>query len=137
MPISVENNFITGNTSPNKSEYQTFKPWQHESGVSRWKVDNIGFTHIIEGYKVRLQTQIEIETDSLYQSWQAEQNAEQSKAQAKTDFGSLPAWVLNGDLSQAEAYIEANVTDLASAKDVLKRVARVLVLMRDYLRIKG
>jgi len=135
--IIVTNNFITGNVGKNEPEYQPMKPWCHESGALRWVVDDVSPEVTIEGYNVRLRTQPELEADPLYQAWQAEQAAEGAKTQAKTAFGTMPAWMLTGGLTQVKAYIEANVTDLASAKDVLKQVARVLVLMRDYLRIKG
>lgn len=135
--LLVVNDLITGNTAPNKSAYQALKPWCHASGAFRWVIDDISPDTTVDGYNLRERTQAELDADPVYQAWQAEQQAQTDQTQAQTDFSTMPDWVLNGTLAQAENYIETNVTDLPSAKDVLKQIAKILILFRDYQRIKG
>jgi hypothetical protein len=48
----------------------------------------------------------------------------------ETDFAALPGWA-TWTVAQAEDYIETNVTDLASAKVVLKALAKAIVALRN------
>lgn len=82
--------------------------------------------------------------DTLY--FQRDINRE-TVSSSKTDFKNLPNWatwtgpeaadfvhndVLSGmDKTQVDAYIDANITDLASAKDVLKLLAEEVVDLRN------
>lgn len=114
------------------------KPWIHESGAFLYVLCEVienPVMSLTSGDHFRLRTQNELELDPLYQAWFIEQEALQTKDQAATDFGTLPAWISTGTFSQAETYIENNVVDLATSKDVLKKMAKVLVLLRDYIRI--
>ena len=53
-----------------------------------------------------------------------------NKLEAKKGIADLPGWC-DWTANQVETYIEDNVTDLASAKIVLKKMAQMLVLLRD------
>lgn len=50
--------------------------------------------------------------------------------QAKDDFENLPGWATRTP-AEAEAWIETNVTDLTSAKTVLKAMAKAILYLRD------
>jgi len=50
--------------------------------------------------------------------------------QAETDAKNIPGWA-TWDMAQAVDYIQANVKDLASAKNVLIAMAKMLVVLRD------
>lgn len=49
---------------------------------------------------------------------------------AKDEFEGMPGWA-DWNAAQAEAWIDANVTDLASAKNVLSKMARAVIYLRD------
>lgn len=49
---------------------------------------------------------------------------------AKGDFEALPGWA-TWSAAEAVAYIEANVTTLATAKTVMERMAQAIVYLRD------
>ena len=53
-----------------------------------------------------------------------------NKLQTKKAVAKIPGWC-EWTAEQAEAYIEKNVTDLASAKTVMKKMAQMLILLRD------
>ena len=53
------------------------------------------------------------------------------KADAEADLPNVPAW-MKWDVETGKAYIDNNVTDLASAKVVMKGLLHMLFLMRDY-----
>jgi hypothetical protein len=74
MSIIIENNIILGSTGA--GDYQAYKPWHHASGVERWMIDPVNYTHILEGYLLRLRIQSEIETDTRYIIWLAQQQTE-------------------------------------------------------------
>lgn len=135
MALIIHDNFILGNTAPNKEEYQALKPWTYPPGTPRWIIDNVNPEMTVNGHNVRLRTQAELLSDPVYQAWQTEQNVEVMKDQAKDDFETMPAWISSGTVLQAETYIENNVTDLASCKDALKKLVKVLILFRDYMNI--
>ena len=50
--------------------------------------------------------------------------------QSKVDLQNIPGWA-TWDVTQTLDYIDANVTNLTSAKGVLKAMARLLVALRD------
>jgi len=50
---------------------------------------------------------------------------------AETGFGALPGWA-TWSAAEAADWIEANVTDLASAKVALTAMARAIVFLRDW-----
>lgn len=49
-----------------------------------------------------------------------------------TDFENLPGWS-TWTATQAESWIDTNVTDLASAKTALKAMAKAIVYLRNYV----
>jgi len=49
---------------------------------------------------------------------------------AKVNAKAIPNWA-GWDEDQATSYIDSNVTDLASAKTVLKAMARMIIALRD------
>lgn len=53
---------------------------------------------------------------------------------AKTDWAALPDYIKNWTPQQVDDYIVANVTDLPSAKVVLRHMARAIVILRDFVR---
>ena len=53
------------------------------------------------------------------------------KAEAEADLPNVPAW-MKWDVETGQAYIDDNVTDLASAKVVMSGLLHMLFLMRDY-----
>ena len=132
--IQIIDGKVTGNITP--GNYAAFKPWRHESGACRWVIDNDYPTHTIDGYNVRQSTQVEIEADPLYIAWKAEQDADTAQTAAKTLFQSAPNWIKTNTADQVEAYVEENVSDVASAKAVLKEFGRVLIMFRDYQKIQ-
>lgn len=131
--LLIQDGYITGNTAPNV--YHAFKPWRDPSGIPRWVLDTEHFTHEIDGVKVRVRTQAEMEALPEYQAWQAEQQMEQDSAQAKMNFQHLPEWLTTWTPAQVETYIDANVTDLPSAKLVLKEFGNAILLIRDFIKI--
>lgn len=52
------------------------------------------------------------------------------KEAAQTEAAGLPGWA-TFTAQEAEDYIDQQVTDLASAKSVLKKMARLLAALRD------
>jgi len=52
------------------------------------------------------------------------------KIKFKNNVGEMPGWA-TWDAQQASDYIENNVVDLASAKQVLKAMAKLLIYLRD------
>ena len=52
------------------------------------------------------------------------------ETQATSDMQNIPGWA-TWDMTQVLNYIETNVTDLASAKVVLKAMAQMLVALRN------
>ena len=63
---------------------------------------------------------------------------EQQKAKrlVQEDISGLPNWAKNWTPDQMEAYVETNVTDLASAKLVLEKLAWMCGALRDYMLLK-
>lgn len=120
-----------------QSDLEYLDPAIHASGIPRWIEESFSPEITINGVGLRARTTAEMQAFQDYLDWEVEQAAKTAQFQAQTDFVSMPDWVLNGTLAQAETYIENNVTDLTSAKAVLKHIAKVLVLMRDYIRIRG
>ena len=53
------------------------------------------------------------------------------KADAEADLPNVPAW-MKWDVETGKAYIDENVTDLASARAAMKGLMHMLFLMRDY-----
>jgi len=60
--------------------------------------------------------------------------AEEIAVTAKTDFSSMPDWA-TWTATEASDWIETNVTDLASAKLVLQKMAMAIIYLRDVLKI--
>ena len=52
------------------------------------------------------------------------------KLQTRKAIAEVPGWC-DWTVEQAEAYIEKNVSDLASAKTVMKKMAEMMILLRD------
>lgn len=82
--------------------------------------------------------------DTAHQPTQAELDAiakqqalDVASLQAKTDFATIPAWMRTGTAEQGEAWIETNVTNLATAKVALKNLVRVIVLLRDFVKFSS
>ena len=65
---------------------------------------------------------------------QVEEAATQAAAASKTAMSSLPGWA-TWSADEAVAYIDQNVTDLASAKTVQKAMAKAIIYLRDHSRI--
>ena len=65
---------------------------------------------------------------------QVEEAATQAAAASKTAMSSLPGWA-TWSVDEAVAYIDQNVTDLASAKTVQKAMAKAIIYLRDHSRI--
>lgn len=118
-----------------QADIDSLDPVLHASGVPRWIVDSASPTMTIADVGLRERTIAEMQVFQAYVDWEAEEAAKAAQTQAHSDFVDMPDWVRTGTLEQAETYIENNVTDLASAKAVLKQFAKMLVLMRDYIRI--
>ena len=57
-----------------------------------------------------------------------------ASATAMDDFSSMPDWA-TWTAQEASDYIETNVTDLASAKVVLQKLAMAVIYLRDINRI--
>jgi len=73
--------------------------------------------------------------DPVLKQQKAEQVAEQTKvAEAKTGMKNLPGWA-DWSASQAEEWIEGNVTSLATAKTALKALAKAVIYLRDHSQI--
>lgn len=53
------------------------------------------------------------------------------QSSAESEFGNLPGWA-HWTPAEAEAWIETNVTDLASAKTVLKNLAKAVLYLRNH-----
>jgi hypothetical protein len=126
----------------------TDSEWETVKGYSLLKEDNSprfiqcdsedpGIVMIFtDGHYVRLTA--EEEWPESYQVWIAEENAITAKEQAKNDFiNNTPDWLKTYTVAEAQAWIDTNVTDLASAKTALKHVAQAIVFFRDFIRIKG
>ena len=56
--------------------------------------------------------------------------ADEDRDVGRTAIRSLPGWA-TWTAAEAEGWIQANVTDLASAKVALRAMARMLVMLRD------
>ena len=52
------------------------------------------------------------------------------KLQTRKAVAQIPGWC-DWTAEQASAYIEKNVTDLASAKTVMKKMAEMIILLRN------
>lgn len=117
--------------------YGLLKPFNHASGVERWIVDAVNYTIEIEGYQLRLRSQVEIEADPRYQAWLKQQQLDAAQTQAVSDFSTIQQFLRTGTATQAEAWIETNVTNLATAKTALKHLARLIVLLRDYAKFSS
>ena len=62
----------------------------------------------------------------------AEMEAQEAvRESGEQDFAALPGWA-TWTVAEAEDYIEAYVTDLASAKAVLKALAKAIVAIRNH-----
>jgi hypothetical protein len=59
-----------------------------------------------------------------------------AKRLAQENLPNLPNWVKNWTPDEMEAYVETNVTDLASAKLVLQKLAWLCGALRDYMLLK-
>lgn len=133
--ILIRNGEVSGNTPPNI--YIEMEPWAHPSGALWWFVDpsEKPFTDS-DGqiYHIRKRTIEEMQATPEFIAWQAANQISVAQGQAKTDLGAVPGWMKTFTAAQAEAYIETNVTTLASAKTVLKIMAKMLVLIRDHTR---
>ena len=64
----------------------------------------------------------------------AEEAADQVSAAAKTAIASMPGWA-SWSAAEATAYIDKNVTTLATAKTVMKAMAQAIIYFRDHSRI--
>ena len=64
----------------------------------------------------------------------AEKAAASAASATKTAMSSMPGWA-TWTAEEAVAYIDKNVTDLASAKTVQKAMAKVIIYLRDHSRI--
>jgi hypothetical protein len=111
-------------------------PVIHPSGVPRWVTEVPSPEIVIDGVGLRVRTTGELETFQEYLDWEAEQAAQYAQAQAQADFiSNAPTVLKTMTVSEAQAWIETNVTDLASAKTTLKHFALAIILMRDFMRI--
>ena len=120
-----------------QSDFDYLDPAIHASGVPRW-IEEVSSPEIsIDGVGLRVRTTAEMQAFQEYLDWETEQSSQAAQSQAQADFGSMPDWVLNGTLAQAETHIDTNVVDLPSAKTVLKQMAKLFILIRDYIRIRG
>lgn len=73
--------------------------------------------------------------DPVLQQQKAEKEAEQTKVvEAKTGMKNLPGWA-TWTATQAEEWIEGNVTSLATAKTALKALAKAVIYLRDHSQI--
>ena len=129
---------ITGNAGA--SLYAGLLPITHDSGVAFWVIDPSGqdFTDSDgQTYHLKKRTLAEIQAMPQYQAWLTAQQIDAAQNQAKVDFSTIPAWMKTFTAAQAEAYIETNVTNLATAKAAIKQMARMLILLRDYVRYSG
>jgi len=63
--------------------------------------------------------------------WNAKQNR---RANAEPSIRNIPGWA-TWTAQEAEDWIEVNVTDLASAKQVLKALAKMICYLRDHAGI--
>lgn len=135
--ILYQDDNIIGNTAPS-DYYEKMRPWQHDSGAYWWIIDPVNGQPFVDfdgqTYHIRKRTQAEIEVTPEFIAWQAAKQIDVAQEQARVDLGAVPAWMKTFTAAQAEAYIETNVTTLASAKVVLKIMAKMLVLMRDHTR---
>ena len=86
-------------------------------------------------------TQQEIDDEwAIIEAEDAAQAAKESDAQesyddALIDFSSLAPWQKSFTGAEMAAYIDANVTDMASAKTVMKGLAELLAAVRDVAKI--
>jgi len=133
--IVILEGIVLGNSG--KGDYSAFKPWHHASGVERWIIDESSPTHELEGYSIRLRSQTELEIDPRYISWAKEQQLDTAQIQATVDFSSLPTWMRTYTREQARAYIETNITNLATAKTAIEHLADMVIVLRDFVRAHG
>ena len=63
---------------------------------------------------------------------------EKKKAQrmSQEDFANAPEWARNWTPEEMEGYVNANVTDLASARQVISKLAWMCGALRDYMLLK-
>jgi len=71
------------------------------------------------------------DADAALAEWNAKQNR---KANAEPAIRNIPGWA-TWTAQEAEDYIEADVTDLASAKKVMKAQAKMICYLRDHAGI--
>jgi hypothetical protein len=137
--LKIENGVILGNTGASDL-YKDLLPWHDPSGVPIWILGPSDKVFVDEDgtpYHIRPRTLEEIQAMPLYQAWLNAQQMDAAQSQARIDFGTIPAWLKTYTAAQVEAYIETNVTTLATAKAALKIIAKIIVLMRDHTRFGG
>ena len=76
---------------------------------------------------IRLNDQAELDQEAADHQAEIEEQAETKQEFFNSVFATVT-------IDQAEAYIENNVTDLASAKDVLKKMARFMIAERNAIK---
>ena len=65
---------------------------------------------------------------------QIEAAAVKAQVDAKAGMSNLPGWA-SWNAAEATSWINTNVTDLASAKNALEKIAEAIIYLRDYARI--
>lgn len=119
------------------AELESLDPIIHDSGIPRW-IEEVTTPEItIDSVGLRVRTTAEMEVFQQYLDWEIEQAAVDAQAQAKIDFSTVPEVLRTYTADEAVAWIETNVTDLASIKTTLKYLAQAYCYLRDYVRIKG
>jgi len=74
--------------------------------------------------------EVDMETGDQVETVIKDPNILAKEQQGEISAGDIPGWATWTE-TEALDYIEANVTDLASAKTVLKAMARMVVALRD------
>ncbi|MBW2307485.1 MAG: hypothetical protein JRG73_11175 [Deltaproteobacteria bacterium] len=69
--------------------------------------------------------------DAALAEWNAKQNR---RAAAEPSIRNIPGWA-SWTAQEAEDYIEADITDLAGARQVLKAMAKMICYLRDHAGI--
>jgi hypothetical protein len=132
--ILIDNTIVLGQ-SGSGAAYAVLKPWHHASGVERWCIDPAAFTYEVEGYQIREISPAELAADVRYQAWLRDSQLNALQTQAQSDFSTLEQWIRTGTATQGIAWIDANVTTVASAKVALKHLVQIIIYLRDYIKL--
>jgi len=136
MKLYVQNNAIIAN-SGNTPDVQAMKPWRHACGVYWWTCTNADGAYTLNALtELEQRTLEEIEATPEFAALVAQQAIEQAAADAPAALQTMPEWLKSWTADEVEEYIETNVTDLASAKQVLKQLGKAVILIRDFIKIR-